>query len=456
MDCKVFRKNIDKLLDNAISRDMEIKMKEHIESCSSCKRIYEENLEIQKLFKESLAFDDITFKSSRETIIKSIDKDRYGKSKKKRVKFKFMKNKSRIALVATAMFVLAIFPVGYKIYGNSFSAKNEVKKEIVKDTKLTEKSAKNSIKQDDLLLKENDMMKSYKSLSQDFKFDEVVKFKATELKDEPKLKFATPWKEIKNTKYEYSIEGKGENALEEGVGKLFIKGNSTFKSFEVINNKAQKTPIKVIGGTGNYILVIVGNGYGTVAHGGDLYLIDVDKEITTLLYTKNSNKHQIIDGELKENSLNLKVIKFEDDSLNNYTTNNEEINFENIANSYTDENKQKEDGLLGKLGQNSVYDENIFKNYFMGDYNTYHKNKLVDFKNIEAITPDKIIKLDKEVYNKIFDKFINFDYKIYLMEANYKFKNEDKARQGSHFQIVVVGRTNSVEEWKIVDIIEAP
>ncbi|EJP6472041.1 DUF4652 domain-containing protein [Clostridium sp. FAM 1755] len=137
-----------------------------------------------------------------------------------------------------------------------------------------------------------------------------------------KTGFITPWKKSNNNKYSSTIEGKGENAKEEGIGKVYLKETQTNKVWLLKINevKDQKSPKYLDWIDDENLLVIIGHGYGTVSKGGNLYCINVKNDTIIPVYEAKDDKHEVMSVEkVNDNSgktsLILKVNVYEDDNF---------------------------------------------------------------------------------------------------------------------------------------------
>lgn len=124
-------------------------------------------------------------------------------------------------------------------------------------------------------------------------------------------KFATPFKKIPNTNYEVSLVGKGENAQEEGKASILINKQGRYFQY-IFNGKTnnQLTPLKVVDGYDNNLIVLVGNGWGSMQSARYIFSLDVENGITTLLYS--SDKDYISDAKINNNKLNIKKFSISD------------------------------------------------------------------------------------------------------------------------------------------------
>lgn len=142
-----------------------------------------------------------------------------------------------------------------------------------------------------------------------------IEFTKKELDTDTKIDFNTPWKNSENNTYSATIEGKGEEALEEGQGKIIVKGNNKVYSFELVNN-SQKSPKSIEWADDENLLVVVGMSMGTVSKGGNLYMLNVNTGKVFLVVDTPSDKQQVMSVQKNGNKLNLKVNVYDDDVYN--------------------------------------------------------------------------------------------------------------------------------------------
>lgn len=144
-----------------------------------------------------------------------------------------------------------------------------------------------------------------------------VKFVKHQLEKSVEPEFGTPWKKSINKKLSACIEGKGPDAEEEGIGKIYVHDLSTGVkwSLEVIAGENQNSPKSMEWIDDENIISIVGLGHGTVAMGGNLYKINVKTAETTLLYDTKSSKKQVISVKKVENKLELQILVYDDEEL---------------------------------------------------------------------------------------------------------------------------------------------
>ena len=123
MDCNIFKKALEDYVQGNISSDIKIGLEKHMDQCENCKRLYEEETKIDKDFKMALSIDGMEFNSSRTSIIKSIDKNRYSKKTSNKILYKFKRYKNRYLSYAVAVIaMIVIIPLMLNgFYGVNFN-----------------------------------------------------------------------------------------------------------------------------------------------------------------------------------------------------------------------------------------------------------------------------------------------------------------------------------------------
>ncbi|QXE19064.1 DUF4652 domain-containing protein [Clostridium sp. 001] len=160
-----------------------------------------------------------------------------------------------------------------------------------------------------------------------------IKFIKQEMDNNSTVSFNTTWKSNKNGSYNACIEGKGSEALEEGTGKIIIKGPQKVYSFKIENN-AKLSPKYLEWADDKNLLVVIGYSNGSISKGGDLYMLNVDTGDNEILIKMPSKKQQIMSAEKNGDIVNLKVNVYDDDVYNkchveNWTINSFSTNLNN-------------------------------------------------------------------------------------------------------------------------------
>lgn len=144
--------------------------------------------------------------------------------------------------------------------------------------------------------------------------DYVPKLSKQQLEKGSKPTFSTAWKNSTNGSFSACIEGKGQEATEEGVGKIFVKDtNGNTFSFEITDNN-KISPMSIEWLDNKNLLVIIGSAHGTVAKGGNLYLLDITTGKLSSILQPSDKKQQIMTAKKSGNNVSLKVNVYEDEN----------------------------------------------------------------------------------------------------------------------------------------------
>lgn len=220
-----------------------------------------------------------------------------------------LNNKRRIYTLCSVSIVLVL---ALAACGNQQTQNTSYKNQSITqkgDTKGNNNEGSTPIKED-----KNEDKKESKFVSASS--TNVPKFTKNALSKSEEPRFSTPWKESNNKSYSACIEGKGPEAIEEGVGKLLIKDKeSNTYSFETIDNN-NITPKYIEWADDENLFVVIGEAYGTVSKGGNLYLINVNTGKVSSILETPSDKQQIISLKKSGDNIVLKVNVYEDDNYN--------------------------------------------------------------------------------------------------------------------------------------------
>lgn len=161
---------------------------------------------------------------------------------------------------------------------------------------------------------EEDIIEEEDNVSQQ---DTKVKFIKHQLQKDDEPEFATKPVSSVNNKLSACIEGKGPDAEEEGIGKIFIKDllNEEKWALEIVPGEEQNTPKSITWIDDENIVSIVGLGYGTVSLGGNLYKINVKTGKVISIYDTNTPKRQVIGVKKVDGNLELEILVYDDDEL---------------------------------------------------------------------------------------------------------------------------------------------
>jgi hypothetical protein len=163
---------------------------------------------------------------------------------------------------------------------------------------------------------ENESSKDQALDSQKAKTSGGIKFVKEELSDTSSVDFNTPWQKSQNGSYSACIAGRGEEAQEEGQGRIILKqGNGKTYSFTV-SGSSKKSPKSIQWIDNDNILVVIGNQSGTVSKGGNLYMLNVKDDNVYLVLDTKDQKKEVMKTSKSGDRLELKVNVYDDDVYN--------------------------------------------------------------------------------------------------------------------------------------------
>ena len=142
----------------------------------------------------------------------------------------------------------------------------------------------------------------------------IPKFQKNSLPPNTTPIFATAWKFSPDGSISVCIEGRGPAAIEEGIGKIYLKDSKGNKwSYSIIENSTkQYTPKYLEFWNSTNLFIIVGFGYGTVSVGGNVYNLDLNTGIISIIYATLDKKREVISMNKTANGLKLKINVYED------------------------------------------------------------------------------------------------------------------------------------------------
>lgn len=211
----------------------------------------------------------------------------------------------------------------------SQNEKVESNKEVDKIDTNTNVDVKEKEKEKDKDKKENIQQKEVVEETDNIpEKSDKVKFTKQQLDKNVQPEFATSWMNSPNKKLSVCIEGKGPDASEEGVGKIYAKDLSSGEkwSLEIMPSEEQNTPKFIQWIDDENVISIVGLGYGTVAVGGNLYKINIRTGKTTVLYDTKTPKVQVISAKKVSNKIEIQLLVYDDNEFTKTHTDKKVIN----------------------------------------------------------------------------------------------------------------------------------
>lgn len=126
------------------------------------------------------------------------------------------------------------------------------------------------------------------------------------------LEFGTPWKS-NSTKSKYiAIEGRGPEAIEEGLGIICLKDNNEVKYLFIDDETAGISPKYVEWFDDDTFLVYMVNSYGRVFTGGKLYMVSLNDMKPKLVYVAKENEEISEATQINADIINMKVLEYKD------------------------------------------------------------------------------------------------------------------------------------------------
>ncbi|GFP77803.1 DUF4652 domain-containing protein [Clostridium fungisolvens] len=465
MNCDSFGKKLDLYVENQLQKEMKKLMDEHVIECESCRKLYEEEKELDDILSKSLSFEDVDFKSSRVEIINSIDKNRYKKGYKNNIKYHFIKNRSRYAIAAS--FVVMITSIAFlKTRTNFFTIGSKSEKAVAmekEDKSLSiiaqdEKTgaAKDGAKANSVALYDvagtNNISNILFNMSENYSAINLVKTSEENLKD-ALSKGKSKVKDSPSGKYQAYIAGKGSNLDKEGTGIVVIKDN-TSNSTKYYNVSAvdakDRSPLYLEWYDDNTLLIVVGLPNGKATEGGSVYAVDVNRGNTVLVYGANTPLVQVKSITASSDKIQLTLTKYSDDNMNSYSTVRKTVNFtikqsSELFNELADSKEKHEDYMAlenyNKLlnGESTLDNANILAGGLKIDDLISGKSGIAaDSTHIE-----RIVTISDDEFNKYIKSFGLSSVKVYGVES----LTEDK--KNSLYQMVVLGKESETAPWKI-------
>jgi hypothetical protein len=120
ISCLTFKKKLYDFIYGSISEDLKKSMEDHIQNCTNCEILYQEELQVENVFKDVINIRNVKFSSSRDEIIKNIDKNRYNKGFSNKLYYRMRRN--IVAYAASAVLLFGILSGSlyfYNIYINN-------------------------------------------------------------------------------------------------------------------------------------------------------------------------------------------------------------------------------------------------------------------------------------------------------------------------------------------------
>lgn len=109
MKCRIFYKSLKDYIVGELSEESNDMMAKHMEKCEKCKAAYNDQLDAFQSIDSMASIENVVFSSSREEILRNIDKTRYSRRITNKANFFFKRNSLRYAVGSVAVFIILIF-----------------------------------------------------------------------------------------------------------------------------------------------------------------------------------------------------------------------------------------------------------------------------------------------------------------------------------------------------------
>lgn len=461
MNCSTFKNRLNDYLEDNLYNDMKDAMEEHINTCNKCREVYEEEKNIDSMLKKAFSVDTTKFSSSRTDIMKAIDKNKYSKNVASKLKYHWLRyNNKYMASVACLLFLVLAMPYASKnilAYQRQHKAEKNLALEHKEDIDTNQGGTLNvkdsgqggTLSKGNTPSGENSVSKDLKTME-----DYVPIFTKQQMDFTSQPEFSTPWKVSKDNSLVACIEGKGTEAVEEGIGDIYIKDNTSKKAwkFSMSNEgKKQNSPLWIGWADNSNLFVIVGLGYGTVTKGGNVYLVNVDTLKTSLVYKTKNEKEQVKSLEIRDNSLKLNLLVYEDSAMN---VSHEEVKLIR----YEDVTKVSEDSIKILYDFAKYINEKNFDKLYSLFYGKQEINSLGfmgDIRGINSIDIKKVIDITDA---SLMPSNNYYDFRIYCMEANYDIneKVNTNLKTSTYYNRFILAKEGENSPWKVVEVLFPP
>lgn len=329
MNCNIFKKRLEDYMLGNISNDLKIALEKHMEECQSCRRLYEEELELDRAFRSVLSIDGMEFNSSRANIMNSIDKNRYSKRTSNKILFNLKKYKNRYLSYAVAtVAIVAFIPMMLRGFvGGNY--KSETSKNDTAIYELSDENVAKNKKDTGYKVSDNSSLAMDKdeksSIEQSIGNGEVDKeknlplqFKSSIVTKQALPNYEIMWKNSTDGKHSAAIDIAPEKDVDFGIHQVYVENIKTNEivKYEVINNERQYTPMIIEWWDNEHLIIVAGFGYGTIEYGSEVYSLDVNTGKLTNLYMRKDKKYQILDMKKVSNELIFELLIYDDDTYN--------------------------------------------------------------------------------------------------------------------------------------------
>lgn len=212
------------------------------------------------------------------------------------------------------MSLLAVSVIaGSVVIGSVSSSSERSGAEIIKDSSLEDNNeniaTEDDIEEDvkDVLDENNDDVEEVEDETLELKFtiDSNVNFEKILSTSEPT--FNTQWKTNEFGTGSICIDGRGEDAIEEGEGTICLKINGSLYKIKMKSDDSLYTPVYVEWVSEDEFIVQTAPKYGTVHTGGKIYKLNVNDLTPNVIYDLKESELMVDTYQLDENRLRIKT-----------------------------------------------------------------------------------------------------------------------------------------------------
>lgn len=118
--------------------------------------------------------------------------------------------------------------------------------------------------------------------------------------------FNTQWK-TNDAGNSICIEGRGEDAIEEGEGIIYLKNNGNMYQIKFNSSDDKYTPVYLEWIDDTSFIVKTGTKHGTIRTGGTIYKINIDDLIPYVVYELKENEELTDTFQIDDDTLNIKL-----------------------------------------------------------------------------------------------------------------------------------------------------
>lgn len=212
------------------------------------------------------------------------------------------------------MSLLAVSVIaGSVVIGSVSSSSERSGAEIIKDSSLEDNNeniaTEDDIEEDikDVVDENNDDVEEVEDETLELKFtiDSNVNFEKILSTSEPT--FNTQWKTNEFGTGSICIDGRGEDAIEEGEGTIYLKTNGSLYKIRMTSDDNLYTPVYVEWVSEDEFIVQTSAKYGTVRTGGKIYKLNVNDLTPHVVYDLKENESMVDTYQLDEDTLMIRT-----------------------------------------------------------------------------------------------------------------------------------------------------